>query len=316
MISNTSALPAMDRIRDCRVLVVGDAMLDRYWHGDVTRISPEAPVPVVHIQREEVRLGGAANVALNIKTLGAQATLLGVVGEDEEAHLLNRMVQKNGVRNELCECPSMKTIVKLRVIGSHQQMLRIDFEEKPDQQTLSSLFTRYESLLSFHDVVLFSDYGKGALAHISQMIQLARQAGKPVLIDPKGSDWMRYAGATAVVPNRSELMQVAGAWCDEQDLNHRAQALCEKLGLQALVLTRSEEGMSLFQRNHPVFHVPTQAREVADVTGAGDTVIATLALLMGCATDWPQAITFANKAGGLAVEKFGTATLTYEELAS
>lgn len=310
--SHTS-LPKRDRIEQCRVLVVGDVMLDRYWHGEVARISPEAPVPVVLIQRKENRLGGAANVALNIRTLGARVTLLSMVGQDDAARSLRHLLQVQGIDAELGEDPGMETIVKLRVIGRSQQMLRIDFEKEPDHEVLSNMLGRYEVLLHENDVVLFSDYGKGGLAHIPRMIELARKVGKFVLIDPKGSDWDRYSGASIITPNRAELAQVVGTWYSEAQLEEKVQALRQKLGLLALLLTRSEEGMTLFE-SAGVNSVPAKAREVADVTGAGDTVIATMALMIACGLNLPDAMEIANRAGSLVVAKFGTAALTYDEL--
>lgn len=305
--------PSLSMVAQCRVLVVGDVMLDRYWYGEVARISPEAPVPVVHIQREENRLGGAANVALNIKTQGARVTLLSMVGQDDSARSLRQLLNAQGIECELDEDPGMETIVKLRVIGRTQQMLRIDFEKEPDHEILSNMPERFGELLADHDVVLFSDYGKGSLAHIPKMIRLAQIAGKPVLIDPKGTDWSRYSGATIITPNRAELAQVLGSWKDEPTLRSKVEALLAQLQLKALLLTRSEDGMSLFEAGQ-VISVPAQAREVADVTGAGDTVIATLALMVACGLELQQAMAWANKAGGLVVAKFGTASLTYEEL--
>ena len=307
------ALPSPAQIAGCRILVVGDVMLDRYWHGEVARISPEAPVPVVHVRREENRLGGAANVALNIKTLGARVTLLSMIGQDDAARSLRKLLESHGIESELGEDPGMETIVKLRVIGRSQQMLRIDFEKEPDHEVLAGMLDRFADLLSTHDAVLFSDYGKGGLAHIPQMIRMAREASKPVLIDPKGSDWARYSGASVITPNRAELAQVMGTWPSEEQLHLKAEALRRELDLQALLVTRSEEGMTLFEANR-INTVPAQAREVADVTGAGDTVIATLALMVACGLDLPQAMHWANRAGGLVVAKFGTASLTYEEL--
>ena len=203
------------RLAEARVLVVGDAMLDRYWFGAVERISPEAPVPVVKVNREEERLGGAANVALNVKTLGAQATLLTVVGDDEPARTLERLLERDGVATLLGRDPKLYTIVKLRVIGRSQQLIRVDFENQPDHEVLSGMLVDYERALPEHDAVLFSDYGKGGLTHIPRMIELARGAGKPVLVDPKGSDYRRYAGASVITPNRAELAQVVGSWSDE-----------------------------------------------------------------------------------------------------
>ncbi len=307
------SFPPAERIARSRLLVVGDIMLDRYWHGEVSRISPEAPVPVVHIRREENRLGGAANVALNIKTLGAQVTLLSMVGQDEAAQSLRALLDHQGIIAELGEDTCMETIVKLRVIGRNQQMLRIDFEKEPDHEVLAGMLKRFEALLATHDAVLLSDYGKGGLSHIPRMIELARVACKPVLIDPKGSDWERYSGASVITPNRTELAQVIGAWRSEAELQQKSEALLQSLGLQALLVTRSEEGMTLFETGR-VTSVPANAREVSDVTGAGDTVIATLALMVSCGLDMPQAMAWANRAGGLVVAKFGTASLSYEEL--
>ena len=308
---------ARERLKKARVLVVGDAMLDRYWFGAVDRISPEAPVPVVRVNREEERLGGAANVALNVKTLGAQATLLTVVGDDEPARKLRALLKKEGVAALLGSDPQLYTIVKLRVIGRNQQLIRVDFENQPDHEVLSAMLSDYERVLPEHDAVLFSDYGKGGLTHIPRMIELARNLGKPVLIDPKGSDYSRYAGATVITPNRAELAQVIGAWNSEAQLVSRVQALRIEHRLDGLMLTRSEDGMSLFDgdaADDGHTRVPAQAREVFDVTGAGDTVIATLAAMLACGLSLREAMPLANRAGGIVVGKFGTASVSYEEL--
>ncbi len=310
---NSTAYPDRQKLASHRVLVVGDVMLDRYWFGAVERISPEAPVPVVRVASEQERVGGAANVALNVKTIGGSVTLLSMVGEDEPARRLRELLDAHGVGTVLGQDPRMQTIVKLRVIGRNQQLLRVDFEREPDHEVMAQMLGDFERELASHDVVLFSDYGKGGLAHIPRMIELARAAGKQVLIDPKGSDYSRYAGATVITPNRAELQQVVGSWKDEADLTAKAEALRVKLGLQALLLTRSEEGMSLFEAGR-ISHVQAQAREVADVTGAGDTVIATMALMLACGLSLEDAMGHANRAGGLVVAKFGTATLSYEEL--
>ena len=293
--------------------MIGDAMLDRYWFGAVDRVSPEAPVPIVRVTREEERLGGAANVALNVKTLGAQATLLTVVGDDEPARKLRQLLEQQGVTALLGSDSQLHTIVKLRVIGRSQQLIRIDFENQPDHEVLAGMLSEYERVLPGFDAVLFSDYGKGGLTHIPRMIELARTAGKPVLVDPKGSDYARYRGATVVTPNRAELAQVVGAWGSEAQLHERAQALRHELGLDGLVLTRSEDGMSLFDAAGHV-QVPAQAREVFDVTGAGDTVIATLAAMLACGLPLREAMPIANRAGSIVVGKFGTASCTYQEL--
>ena len=313
----TPATLTRERLAQARVLVVGDAMLDRYWFGAVDRISPEAPVPVVRVSREEERLGGAANVALNVKVLGMPCTLLTVVGEDEPARKLKTLLERAGVATLLGHDPQLYTIVKLRVIGRSQQLLRIDFENQPDHEVLAGMLSDYERALPNYDAVLFSDYGKGGLTHIPRMIELARQSAKPVLIDPKGSDYSRYAGATVITPNRAELAQVIGAWATEQDLVERAHRLRQTLDIEALLLTRSEDGMSLFDAadGSPAhLHVAAQARDVFDVTGAGDTVIATLAALLGCGLSLRDALPLANRAGGIVVGKFGTATVSYEEM--
>jgi rfaE bifunctional protein kinase chain/domain len=305
--------PSRERLAAARVLVVGDAMLDRYWFGAVDRISPEAPVPVVRINREEERLGGAANVALNVKTLGAQTTLVTVVGDDEPARRLRALLEQNGVTALLGSDAQLLTIVKLRVIGRAQQLLRVDFENQPDHEVLASMAAEYARVLPAHDAVLFSDYGKGGLTHITAMIEKARALGKPVLVDPKGSDYSRYAGATVITPNRAELAQVIGSWSSPADLEARAEKLRRELGLEGLLLTRSEEGMSLFDAAGHA-HVPAAAREVFDVTGAGDTVIATLAAMLACGLGLRSALGIANRAGGIVVGKFGTASVSYDEL--
>jgi rfaE bifunctional protein kinase chain/domain len=301
------------KMSEARILVVGDVMLDRYWYGAVDRISPEAPVPVVRITREEERNGGAANVAYNVVTLGAQASLLTVVGDDEASHKLEALVANTGIRTHFGRDAELKTTVKLRVIGRQQQLLRLDFENTPKSEILATQTATFEELLPKHDAILFSDYGKGGLAHVSDMIARARSAGKPILIDPKGSDYSRYQGANVITPNRAELQQVVGNWTSEEDLRTKAHALRSQLQLDAVLLTRSEEGMTLFDAQGEL-HVSAQAREVFDVTGAGDTVIATMAALVGAGMDLRAALPLANRAGGLVVGKFGTATVSYEEL--
>lgn len=313
MMNATDKNALRERLGACSVLIVGDAMLDRYWFGSVERISPEAPVPVVRVNREEERLGGAANVALNVKTLGAQCTLLTVVGDDEPARTLRRLLEAQGVATVLGSDPKLYTIVKLRVIGRSQQLIRVDFENQPETEVLMHMLSDFERVLPDHDAVLFSDYGKGGLTHIPRMIALARAAGRPVLVDPKGSDYRRYAGATVITPNRAELAQVIGAWADEAQLRERAHNLRRELGLTGLLLTRSEEGMTLFD-DAGQLDVPAQAREVFDVTGAGDTVIATMATLLAAGVPLREAVPVANRAGSIVVGKFGTASVTYEEL--
>ncbi|RYF13194.1 MAG: D-glycero-beta-D-manno-heptose-7-phosphate kinase [Comamonadaceae bacterium] len=307
--------PTKPKLAKARVLVVGDAMLDRYWHGAVERISPEAPVPVVKVAREEERIGAAANVAYNVSTLGAQASFLGVVGDDEPGHKLEALLKGTGIHTHLKRDAGLRTTVKLRVIGRQQQLLRMDFENEPDHEVLALQTEAFAQLMPQQDAILFSDYGKGGLAHIPAMIEAARAANKPVLIDPKGSDYTRYRGATVITPNRAELQDVIGRWNSEDDLRARVQRLRTELGLDALLLTRSEEGMTLFDAQGELT-VKAQAREVFDVTGAGDTVIATLATMVAAGLSLREAVPIANRAGGIVVGKFGTATVSYEELFS
>ncbi|GBG02715.1 ADP-heptose synthase [Azospira sp. I13] len=298
-----------------RLLVVGDVMLDRYWFGDVSRISPEAPVPVVKVERSEERPGGAANVARNCAALGASVGLLSVVGDDEAGRILRRQMADGGIAASLLADPAIDTTVKLRVIGRQQQLLRIDFETSPSHEILQAKLAEFEQRLEGVDAVILSDYGKGGLAHIGQMINMARAAGKKVLVDPKGDDYARYRGATVLTPNRSEFRQVAGSWRDEAELERKARQLRQELELDALLVTRSEEGMSLYQAAE-TFHQPAQALEVFDVSGAGDTVIATLAAMIASGASWSDAIRLANLAGSIVVGKLGTATVSREELSA
>ena len=296
-----------------RLLIVGDVMLDRYWFGDVSRISPEAPVPVVKVERSEERPGGAANVARNAAALGAKVSLLALVGNDEPGVSLKRLMEEGGIDASLHVDEAVTTTVKLRVIGRQQQLLRIDFETMPSHEALRAKLSDFELRLPECDAIVFSDYGKGGLTHISEMIRLARAAGKIVLVDPKGDDYACYAGATIITPNRSEMREVVGRWKDEADLEQKAAALRGELGLDALLVTRSEEGMSLF-REGGALHEKAVAREVYDVSGAGDTVIATLAVMLAHGADWAQAIHVANVAAGIVVGKLGTAVVTRAEL--
>jgi len=312
---NAVTVPSRDQLAAARVLVVGDAMLDRYWFGAVDRISPEAPVPVVRVNpaRHQERLGGAANVAWNVKALGVGSSLITAIGDDEHGRRLEALLATSGIESLFERDPRLTTIVKLRVIGRSQQLLRVDFEEEPDHEVLERMQPFYEKALARANTVLFSDYGKGGLAHIPEMIRQARAAGRPVLIDPKGSDYERYRGATAITPNRAELAQVIGTWSSEAQLRERVHALLAALDVAAIVLTRSEDGMSLFDAEGQL-DLPAEAREVFDVTGAGDTVIATLAAMLAAGLDLRAALPLANRAGGIVVGKFGTATFSYDEL--
>jgi D-glycero-beta-D-manno-heptose-7-phosphate kinase len=317
--SNVTLVPEVGvvpraQLAAARVLVVGDVMLDRYWFGDVNRISPEAPVPVVHVQKQEDRLGGAANVARNAAALGAQAGLLCVVGHDEPGERIVELLKDSGVVPHLERDPDLLTTIKLRVLSRQQQLLRVDFENTPAHEALLAGLARFDEQLSKHDVILLSDYAKGGLTHVTKMIAKARASGKPVLVDPKGDDWERYRGASLITPNRAELREVVGQWKSEDDLLARVTALRASLDIDALLLTRSEEGMSLFTADGGVRHAPAVAREVYDVSGAGDTVIATLAVMLGAGLPLIEAVSLANRAAGIVVGKLGTATVDYDEL--
>jgi len=296
-----------------RLLIVGDVMLDRYWFGEVSRISPEAPVPVVKVERSEERPGGAANVARNAAALGAQVSLLALIGNDEPGESLRRLMIEGGIDASLHVDDAVTTTVKLRVIGRQQQLLRIDFETTPSHEALRAKLSEFGQRLSACDAVVFSDYGKGGLTHISEMITLARAAGKIVLVDPKGDDYSNYAGATIITPNRSEMREVVGRWKDDAELERKACVLRHELSLEALLVTRSEEGMTLFHAGGSI-HEKAVAREVFDVSGAGDTVIATLAVMLAHGADWERAIHVANVAAGVVVGKLGTAVVTRDEL--
>jgi len=314
--TTTPPCPAfpLSAIARARVLVAGDVMLDRYWFGEVDRISPEAPVPVVRIARTEDRLGGAANVARNIVALGAKATLIGIVGADEPGGNIARLLDDAHIAHRLVTDPQLSTTLKTRVLGRQQQLLRVDVENSPSPGALAAMERDVQTLLSEHDVLVLSDYAKGALAHAAPLIALARAANIPVLVDPKGEDYTRYRGADLITPNRLEMQQTVGGWASEEQLADRAQALRSKLDLQALLVTRSEQGMTLFTATGRD-HVNAQAHEVFDVSGAGDTVLATLAVTRAAGLDWPDAMRWANRAGGIVVGKLGTSIVSAAELA-
>lgn len=295
------------------VLVIGDIMLDRYWFGEVERISPEAPVPVVRVARCEDRLGGAANVARNIRALGAQATLLGIVGADEAGAEIRELAASFGIKTRLIADANLPTTLKLRVLGRQQQLLRVDFEAGPGPESLAQLQEKAAQLVAEHDMVVLSDYAKGGLQHVDALINAAKQAGVPVLVDPKGQEYQRYRGATMITPNRAEMQEATGRWATEQELEHQAQALRKDLGLEAILVTRSEQGMTLFSEQGRQ-HTDAYAHEVFDVSGAGDTVLATLAVTRAAGLDWFDAVLWANRAGGVVVGKLGTSVVTPKEL--
>lgn len=302
------------RFERARVLVVGDVMLDRYWHGPTTRISPEAPVPVVRITECHDRPGGAANVALNIAALGAAASVLGAVGNDPEAGILRHQLGAAGIGAALLECPAKPTITKLRVISRQHQLLRLDFEEPHGADDVAALPAEFLRLLPGHGVLVLSDYAKGALQDPRALIAAAAAAGIPVLVDPKGRDFTRYAGATVLTPNLAELEAVVGPCTDEAALRARGLALMHDLALGALLVTRGEHGMTLLRPGHPELHLPARAQEVYDVTGAGDTVIAVLAAALGAGAELPAAVALANLAAGIVVGKLGTSAVSEPEL--
>lgn len=296
-----------------KVLVVGDVMLDRYLQGDVARISPEAPVPILQVMQEDNRLGGAANVAMNIKSLGGQVCVQSIVGTDAVAEDLCRLFERAEIPTCLVRDLGLRTTLKLRLVARSQQMLRADFEDRPGGQALGSLMQNYVNDFENFNAVLFSDYAKGALTDVAEMIRLAKSKGLKVLVDPKGHDFSKYRGADIITPNRAELFNVIGPCQDEDQLQTKVQQLCASLGIHSLVLTRANEGMSLFEQDRAL-HVPAQQVEISDVTGAGDTAIAVLSMLVAAGFPLDQALLWANRAGGLVVSKFGTATLTPGEL--
>lgn len=303
----------VERARRVRILVIGDVMLDRYWFGEVERISPEAPVPVVRVARREDRLGGAANVARNIVALGAGATLMGLIGNDEAGDRIAGLAREGGIDAQLVADASMHTTLKMRVLGRQQQLLRVDFEEPPAERGLDTLMAQAREAIGGHDIVVLSDYAKGCLARVAELIAACRAAGVPVLVDPKGHDYDRYRGATIITPNRLEMSQAVGAWKDEADLERRSQQLRDRLELEALLITRSEQGMTLFSGKGR-HHIEAQAHEVFDVSGAGDTVLATLAVARAAGLDWETSVGWANRAGGIVVGKLGTSVVTAGEL--
>lgn len=301
-------------LEQARLLVVGDVMLDRYLHGGTSRISPEAPVPVVKVNEAEDRPGGAANVALNIAALGANAALAGLVGDDDNADLLTGCLEAATVVTHFQRNADIPTITKLRVMSRNQQLLRLDFEEAFGEVDTGELLANVERALPAADLIILSDYGKGTLNRIEELIRLSRSAGKRVLVDPKGSDFSRYRGASVITPNLSEFEAVVGPCRNDEELAVKGEALRAELGLEALLITRSEKGMTLIREGHAPLHLPTRAREVFDVTGAGDTVIGVLGLALAAGHGFPEAMTLANLAAGLVVAKPGTATLSVAEL--
>ena len=296
-----------------RVLVVGDLMLDRYWHGSTSRISPEAPVPVVHVKDNEQRAGGAGNVALNIAALGAKVYLMGFCGEDEAADTLTQVMQSAGVECLLERLQDYPTITKLRVMSRHQQLIRLDFEDGFHTVDPNGLLQHFRNQMEQVDVIVLSDYGKGTLSNIEKFIGLARSINKPVLVDPKGTDFGIYQHATMITPNFTEFEAIVGACSDEQQIVDKGKLLLSQLDVHALLITRGEHGMTLVCEKKQPLHLPTHAREVFDVTGAGDTVISVLAAALAAKKSIYEATTLANIGAGIVVGKMGTATISAEE---
>lgn len=297
-----------------RVLVVGDVMLDRYWFGEVDRISPEAPVPVVAVRESRERMGGAANVAINVSTLGGHASLLGIIGDDAAGRILETVSSDAGIRHGFVVDASAPTSLKQRIIARNQQLLRADFEGHPGEQATAALLQRVAEEVDGHDVMVLSDYGKGALVHSASMIALARERGIPVLVDPKGIEFERYRGATMVTPNLKEFEAVAGKSRDEADMTVRAERLMAGYNLQKLLVTLSERGMILFDTSATPVHSPARSREVFDVSGAGDTVIGVMAMCVATGVATTESLQVANSAAGVVVSKLGTATIVMDEL--
>lgn len=297
-----------------RVLVAGDLMLDRYWDGSTARISPEAPVPVVHVGSETERPGGAGNVALGIAALGAGTTVIGLCGADAAGSRLHALLEAAGVAVRALSVPGYATVTKLRVLSRHQQLIRLDFEDEEPAFDGANLRAQFEAALPEADVVVLSDYGKGTLREVPALIGAARRAGRTVLVDPKGHDYERYRGAHLVTPNRAEFEAVAGACRDHGQLESRARALAARHGLEALLVTLGDGGMLLVPTDAAAVHLPAQAREVFDVTGAGDTVIGVLAAALAAGADLPGATALANVAAGIVVGKLGAATVSAPEL--
>lgn len=305
----------LSKLSNSRILVVGDVMLDSYWHGPTSRISPEAPVPVVKIDFQESRVGGAGNVALNATTLGAKTYLLGLSGQDDAADQLEALLQIGGVISRLQRVENSRTITKLRVLSRHQQLIRLDFEDHFPNWDAGGLIEDFKKHLELVDAVILSDYAKGVLRCSKELLAAGREAGKPVIIDPKGSDFERYRGATLITPNLTEFEAVVGRCASDSDIEIRGMNLRDTLNLDAVLVTRSEKGMTLLARGHAPLHLPTRAQEVFDVTGAGDTVVAVLGVAIAAGIPLDQAVNLSNIAAGIVVAKLGTATVSLEELA-
>ena len=307
-------LLAADQIAGIRVLVVGDTMLDRYWTGTVDRISPEAPVPVVNVQQVEERAGGAGNVAANIASLGAGSQLLSFVGDDDAGRRVNSILEMAGVDRHLHIDPRSRTTEKLRIVSRNQQLLRADFEDRPDPDLLARSVTDFKELLNGTDVVVISDYGKGGLANVVEMIGVAKERGVPVVVDPKGRDFTRYFDATMVTPNRQEFESITGVSVNSPKFAQAAAELVESAGLEGLLVTLGADGMILFLANGDVIRQEARVREIYDVSGAGDTVVAVIAVAIGLKLDWTLSLELATRGASAVVGRFGTSVVKLADL--
>lgn len=305
---------SLAKLSACRILVVGDVMLDRYWFGRVDRISPEAPVPVVTMENTEERIGGAGNVACNIAALGGQCTLLSVVGDDVAGRTLLDIATQSNITPHFVVDPNEQTTLKLRVMSRNQQLLRVDFESSPSTPTVTATLKKFAELLAGHQVVILSDYGKGSISKIEKLIKLTAEQNLPIVVDPKNSNFSRYQGATILTPNLKEFESVVGTVADDADMQHKANHLLQQHGLEKLLVTMSERGMVLFSRNGDPIRCQSCAKAVYDVSGAGDTVVAVMALAMAAGLDQRIGVALASNAAGIVVSKLGTATATIEEL--
>ena len=306
----------LDNLSKAKVLVVGDIMLDQYWLGDSARISPEAPVPIVNIQEMSNRLGGAANVAMNVSALGASVTLIGIVGNDDNADKLETLLQSTSIYSKIFRRDNFKTLTKLRAVSRNQQLLRLDFENENFNLDTTDIVDEFSNSINDHDIAVISDYGKGTLNQVADIIKIASNNNKKVIIDPKGNDYKKYNNSSVITPNNSEFQQIVGPCDDEATLDAKAIALCKDLNIDSLLITRSEKGMSLFSRGKSPCHFPTEAKEVYDITGAGDTVVALLASALAADFSLEDAVKTANLGAGIVVSKFGTVSVTINELKS
>ena len=297
-----------------RVLVIGDVMLDRYWLGSVDRVSPEAPVPVVKIGETDLRVGGAGNVAANVCGLGAKCHLVSVIGDDGPGNSINDILEQHGVNRHLHIDPQSRTTEKLRIIAKNQQLLRVDFEDTPRREVVDRCLSDYEELVGDVDVIIMSDYGKGSIQSIGSMIKLAKTMMIPVVVDPKGVDFSRYKGATIITPNEFEFLSAVGPWSSDQDMERKANALIHDIEIDGLLITRGEVGMTMFSKNNPSIHQEAKSVEVYDVSGAGDTVVSSVALGIAAGFDWTQILNFSNSAAGVVVKKLGTSITTLNEV--